>query len=248
MRRNNGFTNQRIEIPTRPQNSYLSPVPGVTGVVNSIDRKTQLAEVTTIFGDVKSNVRIPGPALSTDGKAHGRWQEIQINQLVFVGYVMGVQNSPYIIEAYPYYATNEDFNNLKAFIGRFPEIQDGEMVDFHSSGYCVRYQNGKIVFQSDSKQPKLQIDMVSGMVTVKDSLTVGHGNYKAIKTPSMKEWMGKVYATLSAMKTAIDAVTTNPGDGGAAIKAALMTALNSFPPPPTPMDIDTTNAGFGDPV
>jgi hypothetical protein len=248
MRNQNNFSNQPIMLDSKPINTFYSPIPGTTGFVKSINRATQLAEVVTITGDVKSNVRIPGPSIDSIGNGHGRWQEVQEGQLVFIGFVMGVQNSPYILNTYPYYAKQKEMENLKIFIARYPEIQENEMVDFHESGYCIRYSNNQIIFQSQIKEEKVTIDMVSGLVAIQDSLTVGHGNYKAIKTPSMKEWMDLTYACLLSLKTAIEGVVTVPLDGGASIKTALVGAFNSQPPPPRPSDIDLTNAGFGDPV
>jgi hypothetical protein len=248
MKRQVGFTNQPIEIPIQPQNTFSVSIHGITGVVLSINRKRQLAKVKTIVGDIKSNVRIPGPSLDNIGNANGRWQQIRVNQLVFVGYVMGVQNSPYILQSYPYYATEKDFDNLRTFVARYPEIMENEMVDFHESGYCVRYASNKIIFQDALKQEKFSIDMLSGEVKVQDSLTVGSGLYNAIKTPSLTQWMNDVYMCLQSLKTAIDSAVIIPLDGGASLKTAMSSALASAPPPPTPIDISATNASFGDPI
>lgn len=255
----NGFSNQPLRLQKKNSNSFYTPIPGVTARIVSIDRKNWTCEVQTITGDIKGNVRIPGPALTKTGDAYGRFSDLKEDQLVYVGYNMGVQNSPIILEKYPYYATDNDLNNLKTFIAKYPEIQEGEFVDFHDSGYCIRYQEDTIIWQDKTKLPVLSINMTTGLVLVNQSfqalsltatnlLTVGSGLYPAIKTPSLITWMGEMYATLSALKSAIDSVVPVPGDGGASIKAALSTALSGSPPPIVPVDIGNTNASFGDPI
>lgn len=213
----------------------------MTGTVTAINRKFHTCEVFLINGDKKTNVRMPGAALDQTGTAHGRQQGIRVNQLVFVGFVMGVQTSPVILETYPFYAREEDLNNLKLFMEKYPEIQDNEIVDFHESGYCVRYSDGQIIFQAEDKTEVVKIDMTA------QTLTVGNGSYPAIKTDSMTQWMTDIYNCLNSLKTAIDTAVTVPADGGAALKAAMSSALASFPPPVKPADIDQTNAFFGDP-
>lgn len=184
---------------------------------------------------------MPGAALDQTGTAHGRQQGIRVNQLVFVGFVMGVQTSPVVLETYPFYAREEDLNNLKLFMTKYPEILENEIVDFHESGYCVRYADGEIIFQDKDKNEVIKIDMTA------QTLTVGNGLYRAIKTDSMKQWMDGIYKCLDALKTAIDTAITVPLDGGAALKAAMMSAIDANPPPATPSDIDLTNTSFGDP-
>lgn len=259
-----GFSNQPTKLPKKNQNSFYTPIPGITARVMSIDWDNWTCEVQTITGDVKRNIRIPGPALTKSGDAYGRAYDLKEDQLVFVGFNMGVQNSGIILDKYPYYATDNDLNNLTTFINKYPEIQEGEYVDFHDSGYCIRYQLGNIIFQDMNKIPVLTINMVSGLVivnktlqvntlsviqdaTIGTKLDVGTGAYKAIKTPSLTQWMTQTYATLAALQAAINAVIIVPLDGGASIKAALMAAFSNFPPPITPPDISNTNTGFGDP-
>lgn len=213
----------------------------MTGTVTAIDRKNHTCEVFLVNGDVKTNVRMSGMFIDQTGTGHGRYQGIKVNQLVFVGFVMGVQTSPVILESYPFYAREEDLNNLQTFISKYPEIEENEIVDMHESGYCVRYSDGQIIFQGQDKTEIVKIDMIS------ETLTVGNGNYPAIKTDSMTQWMTDTYNCLNALKTAIDTAVTVPADGGAALKAAMSAALASFPPAIKPSDIDSTNAFFGDP-
>lgn len=213
----------------------------MTGTVTAINRKFHTCEVFLINGDKKTNVRMPGAALDQTGTAHGRQQGIRVNQLVFVGFVMGVQTSPVILETYPFYAREEDLNNLKLFMAKYPEILDNEIVDFHESGYCVRYANDEIIFQDKDKNEVMKIDMTA------QTLTVGNGNYPAIKTDSLTQWMTDMYNCINQLKNAVNAAIIVPMDGGAALKNAIDVSFSNFPPPAKPADIDQTNAFFGDP-
>jgi len=239
--RPDSFSNQPIKIQQVQQNLQFREVAGLTGTVTAINRKSHTCEVFLINGDKKSNVRMPVAAVNQSGTGHGRYQSVSVNQLVFVAFVMGVQTTPMILETYPFYAREEDFDNLRLFMDKYPEIQENEIVDFHQSGYCVRYSDGNIIFQAEDKTEVMRIDMVS------QSLTVGNGIYPAIKTDSLTSWMDDIYNCLSSLKNAIDSAVIVPLDGGASLKAAMSSALSSFPPVQTPSDISDTNAFFGDP-
>lgn len=252
------FSNQAKRFrPIQP--TYNTPIPGTMAKVTKFNRKLLTCEVQTISGDTHRNVRLLGPALNTEGNGYGRFNIVKKNQLVFIGYVMGVQTSPVIIQAYPFSARDEDFNNLKNFISKYPEIQEDEFVDFHDSGYCVRYKDDMILFQDKTKIPLVSIDMISGNVlintflqvknlTATNNLIVGAGIYPAVKSPSLSTWITDMYNCLNNLKTAINSAVPVPSDGGAALKAAMVTALNSVPPPTLPPDLFNTNSTFGPPA
>lgn len=233
----NSFNNQPLAFTPNPINP---PTQGTLGRVDTINWKTHRCSIRTINGATINNCRIFGLNVSKDGSGHGRYPGIKIDQLVYVGFVNGLQSSPVILQTFPFYSQEKDLKNLETFLTANPEVlPDSEFVDFHESGYSVLYSANKIIFRDKTKTPVLTVNMVDKTVSV------GSGTVKVLNGDLTKQYLEDLNTALTALYNAISSSGTSPMDGGATYKSGLVSAITSSPLPVIPPTIDQTNLKIG---
>lgn len=197
-------------------------------------RKNFLADVKLLSGEVIEKVPYPAGFVSIAQQGKGRVSNIQKGARVLLDFVGGSSASPVIINVYPIGALKEA-DNLDTHPD--PEMVSGEsntIIDYHPSGYKVKYEDGKISITM-AGAPILEVSTTSA------GLKVGTGTISVPNGDSLQTFLNQLLASIQALYTAIENVSTAPMDGGASYKAGLTTAVTSNPLPSVPANLNNTN-------
>jgi hypothetical protein len=149
---------KRIQFHARSLDDQIYP--STLGMVSELKDRFR-ANVILNSGEIHEDVRYYGPAILEKGdRAHGRAQGLQVNQLVLIEFIRGSFRSPIISKAYPFYAQEDDLENIRDFWDKYRSFIDPEtdIVDFHKSGYFVRQTTDKIEFYDSENEMIGSID------------------------------------------------------------------------------------------
>ena len=209
-----------------------------------INMDTWTCDIRLWSGEILRNVRMPGGYIDSALKAHGKFGGISENQLVYVDFSFGSSQSPIIIESYPYFATEKDFDNLKLFL-KSKKLKKDDIVLFHNSGYSIWMTKFKISLYLDvNPLPIAYIDLQTNMFSV--NLNVKLGQLPVVSVPNGELLLSDLQArqnfenqtknAIETIKNALLLSPTTPLDGGASYKTGISVALASLvsPTPVTP--------------
>ncbi|AGS80480.1 hypothetical protein [Leptospira alstonii] len=144
------FTNDSFDWQEKIKSLDSRFAPPVFATVTEVFPRFR-ANVLTTFGEQFLKVRYFGPALFSNGKAHGRAFSLKKDQLVLLEFIGGSFRSPVITKTFPFATKDSEFDSLSMFWKKFSFLDPNtDIIDFHESGYCVRQTTNKIeVYDSD---------------------------------------------------------------------------------------------------
>lgn len=217
------------------------PLPPLWGDVEKL-YAGGFADVRLLTGEILTNVPLPEGAIKK-GKGKGRFGRYRIGVRVLVQFVGGNRESPVIADIYPIPGRSSE----KGSIDRFYEAQSAlgkdseDFEDHHESGYLVRY-TGKKIEVVDGTTSVLTVDLQTQEVHINlDRLKVGDGSIPVSDGEKLKQFLSDLRGSLQGLYQAIVGTGTTVGDGGAAYKTGLASAVQSNPLPNVPTDLNDTN-------
>lgn len=244
--------NKSFKLP-RQENPLRSNTPAQFGEVRRVDVKSFRVKIRCFSGEILDNVKIPSGYITKESYLSGGFSAIQVGQLVKVSFISGSSQNPVIDQVYPYFAREKDEKNLSTFIKKAESTGKDLETDIaigHSSGYIVWFSDKRILVEYHNI-PVLEFDFtkstfttgfaflqgnpISGGIDPSSLIPVSNGLILESHLQAMKTYMEEFKSSLNALYAAIQGTIIVPTDGGAALKTAMSTAIQTSPlPDPVP--------------